>query len=127
MMWILSIPVLGAGWSDAGCLLGLREDRAWLTRLGVIPTTRRTGVGQALCEGLLRTAEDLGIRFQMLEVIKNNAPAHGLFLKLGFYDVGELLVLRRSPVIPPPDPVVADAQRLDRAEALDLVGQHRGT
>jgi hypothetical protein len=63
----------------------------------------------------------------MLEVIKNNVPAHTLFLKLGFYEVGELLVLRRSPVIPPPDPIIADAQRLDRAEALDLVGQDRGT
>lgn len=108
-------------------MLGLREGRAWLTRLGVIPNTRRTGVGSALCEGLLERAEDLGIRFQMLEVIKNNVPAHTLFLKLGFYEVGELLVLRRSPIIPPPDPVVADAQRLDRTEALDLVRQDRGT
>ena len=108
-------------------MLGLREDRAWLTRLGVIPNTRRSGVGSALCEGLLERAENLGIRFQMLEVIKNNVPAHTLFLKLGFYEVGELLVLRRSPIIPPPDPVVADAQRLDRAEALDLVRQDRGT
>jgi len=107
-------------------MLGLREDRAWLTRLGVIPNTRRTGVGSALCEGLLEQAEDLGIQFQMLEVIKNNVPAHSLFLKLGFYEVGELLVLRRSPIIPPPDPVVADAQRLDRTEALDLVRQDRG-
>lgn len=108
-------------------MLGLRENRAWLTRLGVIPNTRRSGVGSALCEGLLERAENLGIRFQMLEVIKNNVPAHTLFLKLGFYEVGELLVLRRSPIIPPPDPVVADAQRLDRAEALDLVRQDRGT
>lgn len=108
-------------------MLGLRADRAWLTRLGVLPNTRRTGVGRALCEGLLAQAEHLGIHFQMLEVIKNNAPAHSLFLKLGFYEVGELLVLRRSPIIPPPDPVVADAQRLDRTEALDLVGQDRGT
>ena len=108
-------------------MLGFRPDRAWITRLGVIPNTRRTGVGRALCEGLLKQAGDLGIHFQMLEVIKNNTPAHTLFLKLGFYEVGELLVLRRSPIIPPPDPVVADAQRLDRAEALDLVGQDRGT
>ena len=108
-------------------MLGLREDRAWITRLGVIPNTRRGGVGQALCEGLLQQAENLGIHFQMLEVIKNNVPAHSLFLKLGFYEVGELLVLRRSPVIPPLEPVVADAQRLDRTEALDLVGQDRGT
>jgi len=108
-------------------MLGVRDGRAWLTRLGVIPDTRRSGVGKALCDALLNQAEDLGIHFQMLEVIKNNAPAHTLFLKLGFYEVGELLVLRRSPIIPPHDPVVADAQRLDRAEALDLVAQDRGT
>jgi hypothetical protein len=108
-------------------MLGVRGDRAWITRLGVLPNTRRGGVGQALCNGLLEQAETMGLNFQMLEVIKNNTPAHSLFLKLGFYEVGELLVLRRSPVIPPPDPVVADAQRLDRTEALDLVGQDRGT
>lgn len=108
-------------------MLGRRQDRAWITRLGVLPTTRRNGVGQALCEGLLEQAENLGIDFQMLEVIKNNVPAHTLFLKLGFYEVGELLVLRRSPIIPPPEPVIADAQRLDRTESLDLVGQDRGT
>jgi ribosomal protein S18 acetylase RimI-like enzyme len=108
-------------------MLGVREDRAWITRLGVVPNTRRGGVGLALCEGLLEQAEQMGIRFQMLEVIKNNIPAHTLFRKLGFYEVGELLVLRRSPIIPPPEPVVADAQRLDRTEALDLVSQDRGT
>lgn len=108
-------------------MLGVREGRAWITRLGVIPTTRRSGVGEALMVGLLEQAEKLNIQFDMLEVIKNNTPAHTLFLKLGFYEIGELLVLRRSPVIPPTDPVVADAQRLDRHEALTLVGRDRGT
>ena len=108
-------------------MLGVREGRAWITRLGVIPTTRRSGVGEALMVGLLEQAEKLNIQFDMLEVIKNNKPAHTLFLKLGFYEIGELLVLRRSPVIPPTDPVVADAQRLDRHEALTLVGRDRGT
>jgi ribosomal protein S18 acetylase RimI-like enzyme len=107
-------------------MLGVREGRAWITRLGVIPTTRRTGVGEALMAGLLEQAEQLNIQFDMLEVIKNNAPAHTLFHKLGFYEVGELLVLRRSPV-PSLDPVVADAQRLERHEALTLVGRDRGT
>lgn len=108
-------------------MLGVRESRAWITRLGVIPTTRRTGVGEALMAGLLEQAEQLNIQFDMLEVIKNNTPAHTLFHKLGFYEVGELLVLRRSPVVPPIDPVVADAQRLERHEALTLVGRDRGT
>ena len=97
-------------------MLGLREDRAWITRLGVIPNTRRNGVGQALMESLMEQAARLSIKFVMLEVIKNNTPAHQLFLKLGFYEVGELLVLRRSPFTPPVDPIVADAQRMDRTD-----------
>ncbi len=108
-------------------MLGLREDRAWITRLGVLPTTRRHGVGRILMESLMQNAANLSIDFMMLEVIKNNTPAHQLFLKLGFYEVGELLVLRRSPLAPAVDPIVADAQRLDRTEALVLVGHDRGT
>jgi ribosomal protein S18 acetylase RimI-like enzyme len=108
-------------------MLGVREDRAWLTRLGVIPHTRRSGVGEALTTGLLEHAERLGLNFGMLEVIKNNVPAHRLFLKLGFYEAGELLVLRHPPFSQPVIPMVADAQRLERIEALDLVGRDRGT
>ena len=108
-------------------MLGVRKDRAWVTRLGVLPNTRRGGVGKRLMSGLLDQAASLGVDFTMLEVIKNNVPAHQLFHKLGFYEVGELLVLRRSPTLPPPDPLVADAQRLDRADALVLVGHDRGT
>jgi ribosomal protein S18 acetylase RimI-like enzyme len=108
-------------------MLGVREDRAWLTRLGVIPHTRCSGVGEALTTGLLEHAERLGLNFGMLEVIKNNVPAHRLFLKLGFYEAGELLVLRHPPFSQPVIPMVADAQRLERIEALDLVGRDRGT
>lgn len=108
-------------------MLGVRPERAWITRLGVIPTTRRHGTGQGLVSGLVEQAEQLGIHFSMLEVIKNNVPAHSLFLKLGFYEVGELLVLRRPPFLSPPEPVIADAERIERTEALDLVGRDRGT
>ena len=38
-----------------------------------------------------------GIRRVQLEVIKGNEPAHRLFLKLGFVEYRELLVIRRSP------------------------------
>ncbi len=108
-------------------MLGVRKDRAWITRLGVIPATRRGGVGETLMRGLLERAETLGRKFVMLEVIKHNTPAHQLFLKLGFYEVGELLVLRRSPQIPPPEPVVADVERLERFDALALASRDRGT
>lgn len=62
----------------------------------------------------------------MLEVIKNNVPAHLLFLKIGFAR-GKLFVLRRTPIIPPPGPIIAEAERLGRADALDQVGQDCGT
>jgi len=107
-------------------MLGLRPGRAWITRLGVIPDTRRRGTGQALMNGLLEEADKTGVSLSMLEVIKNNTPAHQLFVKLGFYEIGELLILRRSPTAQPPEPIIAEAQRLGRNEALDLVGRDRG-
>ena len=106
-------------------MLGVRKQRAWITRLGVLPNTRRGGVGKALMAGLIENAARLGLNFVMLEVIKNNLPAHRLFLKKGFCEIGELLVLRRAPRMPPPDPVIADAQRLDRFDALRLVERNR--
>ena len=108
-------------------MLGVRKNRVWLTRLGVIPNTRRNGIGSALVGGLIKDAAKLNLDFVMLEVIKNNTPAHQLFLKYGFREIGELLVMRRSPLIPPIAPIVADAQRMDRTESLVLVGHDRGT
>ena len=108
-------------------MLGVRDGRAWLTRLGVLFNARRHRIGEALTTGLIERAEKLNIYFDMLEVIKNNIPAHRLFLKLGFYEVGELLVLRRPPFNHPPDTVVADVERLDRFAALNLVRRDRGT
>ncbi|MFN8398436.1 MAG: GNAT family N-acetyltransferase [Anaerolineales bacterium] len=108
-------------------MLGVRSDRTWITRLGVIPSTRRGGVGEALMQSLLEQSLLLGIDFTMLEVIKNNTPAHHLFQKLGFYEVGELLILRRAPSKKMVEPVIADARRLERYEALDLIGYDRGT
>ncbi len=108
-------------------MLGMRKNRVWLTRLGVIPNTRRNGIGNALVGNLIKDAANIGLDFVMLEVIKNNVPAHTLFLKYEFHEIGELLVMRRSPLIPPTDPIVADAQRMDRTEALVLIGHDRGT
>lgn len=107
-------------------MLGVRYQRAWITRLGVVPTTRRHGAGKMLVRALIAAADSSHLPLIMLEVIKNNAPAHQLFLKLGFRETGELLVLRRSPRTSPPDPMVADAQRLDRTDSLVLVGHDRG-
>lgn len=77
-------------------MLGLRENRSWITRLGLVADQRGKGAGQALMEGLLANSDALGIEKNMLEVIKGNPPAHQLFLKLGFENFRELLILRRA-------------------------------
>jgi GNAT superfamily N-acetyltransferase len=84
-------------------MLAVRPERTWITRLGLISDQRGKGIGQALMEGLLANSDALTIPQNMLEVIKGNVPAHTLFLKLGFENVRELLILRRAPhTIPKP-------------------------
>jgi ribosomal protein S18 acetylase RimI-like enzyme len=101
-------------------MLGVRPGRVWITRLGVLPIRRRRGVGEALMRALLDTADQLGSDYICLEVIKHNTPAHALFLKLGFTETRELLILRRPPG-PPVELPTAEVSWLDRAEALALL------
>lgn len=108
-------------------MLGVRKNRVWVTRLGVIPNTRRLGIGKALLKGILENAEKLSINFCMLEVIKNNIPAHQMFLQFGFREVGELLVLRHSPLLRKKTSDIAKIQNLDRAQSLERVSNHQVT
>jgi len=79
------------------CMLGLRNDIAWITRLGVLPSTRRTGAGSALMDSMLENADALGMKETHLEVIKNNEPAHRLFMKKDFVETDTYLVMRHAP------------------------------
>jgi ribosomal protein S18 acetylase RimI-like enzyme len=106
--------VLGLG------MLGVRENLGWITRLGVLPNTRRSGAGAALMDYMLERAEALGLPETHLEVIKNNEPAHKLFLKNNFCDTDEYLVLRRAPHAIS-DPLVGSIEWLDRDEALQTL------
>jgi ribosomal protein S18 acetylase RimI-like enzyme len=101
-------------------MLGVRPGRTWITRLGVLPIKRRCGTGEALMRALLAAADQLRINCACLEVIKHNTPAHALFLKLGFTETRELLILRRPPG-PPVEIPTAEVGWLDRAEALTLL------
>lgn len=88
-------------------MLGLREGRAWITRVGVLPERRGKNLGQFLMDALISNAHLNGARLVQLEVIKGNTPAHKLFLKLGFRETRELLVVRRPPgklMVDPPTP-----------------------
>jgi len=105
-------------------MLGVRPGRAWITRLGVVPTTRRHGVGESLMRALLGWVGELGVDQTMLEVITNNMPAHRLFLKLGFREVRELLVLLRPPGVAL-DPFSAQVLWHNRSESLALLETRR--
>ncbi len=79
------------------CMLGVRRETAWITRLGVLPSSRRTGAGSTLMDCMLENAAALGVKETRLEVIKNNEPAYKLFLKKGFIEAETYLVMRHAP------------------------------
>jgi ribosomal protein S18 acetylase RimI-like enzyme len=106
--------VLGLG------MLGVRGKRTWITRLGVLPVTRRSGAGAAMMDYMLEKTEALNLKETHLEVIKNNEPAHKLFLKKGFHDKDEYLVMRRAPHSIS-ETLTGDIKWLDRDEALQTL------
>jgi len=79
------------------CMLGLRPVGAWITRLGVLPASRRKGAGRAMVEWVLNQACRRGASAVYLEAITNNPPAFALFTGLGFTPIRELLIVRRPP------------------------------
>lgn len=104
-------------------MLGVRPGRTWITRLGVLPFRRRKGTGETLTHALIEATQALGRPLTILEVIKGNTPAHQLFLKVGFRQTRELLVLRRPPGLPLLDPP-GKATWIEKEESLDLLCQH---
>lgn len=84
-------------------MLGIRDERTWITRLGVIPVRRRRKSGLFLMDVMIEESRKRGKKFVQLEVIKGNEPAHRLFSKLGFEITRELLIIRR-----PPGPIADD-------------------
>lgn len=84
-------------------MLGMRDGRGWITRLGVIPERRKHHAGQAIMEHLINAAIAQNAKLIQLEVIVGNDPARHLFDKLGFITTRELLVIRRPPNTPTPN------------------------
>lgn len=96
----LDASVVAVDDSDVDCgvgMVGFRDDRGWISRLGVFPQGRGKRTGQLLMETMLESASDKGMRLVQLEVIVGNEPARRLFEKLGFRETRELLVIRRPP------------------------------
>ncbi len=78
-------------------MLGLRDNRAWITRLGVIPNSRGRRNGIFLMDALFHQAQLKHVDRIQLEVISGNEPAHNLFHRYGFQETRELSIVRRPP------------------------------
>ena len=104
-------------------MLGMRAGRSWITRLGVLPVSRRGGVGESIMRYMLTKSDEAGVPLCILEVIKNNAPAHQLFLKCNFKETRELLILRRPPGSPKVLPT-GTARWMEQEEALRYLASH---
>ncbi|MCB9450053.1 MAG: GNAT family N-acetyltransferase [Anaerolineaceae bacterium] len=105
-------------------MLGIRDDRAWITRLGVIPERRGKNLGMFMMTTMLDAARQHRCRLVQLEVIRGNTPAYRMFHKCGFHDSRDLLVVRRPPGTipfdnPEPDAVVTNLSAADIQNCLD--------
>ncbi len=106
-------------------MLGIREGRAWITRLGVIRRKRRRGTGLALVSHLIQQARCKQAKYVVIEVIHDNFPALALFNKMGFEKTRDLLVLRRPPDRPQIELPPAGVEQLGYAKALELLENRR--
>ena len=114
--------ILGIG------MLGVREGRGWITRLGVLPSGRRQGVGSRLMSFLLNASRERQLPEVWLEVIDGNNPAHQLFNSLDFKETRQLIVARRPPAfreMAPGEksarPPLRNVRTLDRESTLHLL------
>jgi ribosomal protein S18 acetylase RimI-like enzyme len=96
-----SVVVLNDSGLESGVgMLGLRGERSWITRLGVIPERRERHLGLFTMETMLDYAKTDGCTLSQLEVIVGNDPARRLFERLGFEETRTLLIIRRPPGVP---------------------------
>jgi N-acetylglutamate synthase-like GNAT family acetyltransferase len=72
--------------------LGVRERDAWIGGVGVVPSARRAGVGEALMRAVHDEARSRGVERVWLEVIVENTSALALYEKLGYEVVQDVEV-----------------------------------
>ena len=108
-------------------MLGVRENRCWITRLGVLPYGRRLGTGSTIMTALIEQGIQSNSSQVWLEVIKGNDPAHNMFVRFGFEQTRELIVARRPPTgeNPPPPLEIEQVTTLDHEEAIILLSHRK--
>jgi ribosomal protein S18 acetylase RimI-like enzyme len=72
--------------------LAVREREAWIGGVGVVPSARRDGVGEALMRAVHDAARSRGVERVWLEVIVENTSAFTLYEKLGYEVVQDVEV-----------------------------------
>ena len=68
-----------------------------ITNVATHPDFRRSGIGEGILDALKREANARGIESLYLEVRRSNAPARGLYEKMGFRVVGERKGFYKNP------------------------------
>lgn len=106
-------------------MLGLRDNRAWITRLGVVPNMRERRLGTFLMTQLIDNARRCGAEYIQLEVIVGNDPAFNMFRKFGFQPTREVLVVRRPPKPhrQGSHPLVHELRHLEGDEIMECLDQ----
>ena len=77
-------------------LLSVRNDRGWISGVGVLPEHRRRGIASAMVGRLVEGARLAGVREITLEVIAQNTSAWRLYAEARFEVTRELLLWRRA-------------------------------
>ena len=89
-------------------MLAIRGDHGWLGGMGVLPERRGKGIGELLTTRVLEGARQRAVAHVRLEVLEQNAPAIAIYRRLGFVDVGDVVVWRLEHGPPGDDAADAD-------------------
>lgn len=101
--------------------LGIRGEDGWIGGLGVVPSARREGLGEALMRAVHEEARARGLRRVWLEVIVENSGAFALYEKLGYRAVREVEVWS----LPLSVTEQSDAEDVPAAEAKARIPEQR--
>ncbi len=114
-------PVMVTDRPVAFVLVGRRGTDAWIGGMATVPQARRRGLGEQVMRSALTTAAGAGCRTAWLEVIDRNRAAVGLYERLGFERVRDLVVwsLAATDAAPPP------ANEIDARRAQAWIAEHR--
>jgi ribosomal protein S18 acetylase RimI-like enzyme len=104
-------------------LLSRRDERGWISGVGVLPAWRRHGIARMMMEAVLARACEGRIRQIALEVISQNHPARALYASLGFVEGRELLTWRFPGDA---DPLPIPEERLSPAPVEALLAHFDG-